>query len=97
MEEEMVKFQVVQKQIEDGFKEMIKNCCHDDIFMELNMIEAMIVSMSNISIEYWKKRQKISKDALLRLWDISPDPQIEKMGKVLKELNLYEEDGIAID
>ena len=83
-------FDVVQKEIENAFKKMISDSCGTDIFQERNLIEAMIVSVSNISIEYWQKREKISTDALLRLWNMSDDYQKRVMAEVLKETNLYE-------
>lgn len=87
---ENVPFDVVQKEIENAFKKMISDSCGTDIFQERNLIEAIIVSISNISIEYWQKREKISTDALLRVWNMSPDYQKEVMAEILKETNLYD-------
>ena len=53
-----IPFEKVQKEIENSFKKMISDSCGTDIFQERNLIEAMIVSISNISIEYWQKREK---------------------------------------
>ena len=94
-EQERVPFEEVQKEIENAFKKMISDSCGTDIFQERNLIEAMIVSISNISIEYWQKREKISTDALLRLWNMSDDYQKRVMADVLKETNLY--DNIVFD
>ena len=94
-EQERVTFEEVQKEIENAFKKMISDSCGTDIFQERNLIEAMIVSISNISIEYWQKREKISTDALLRLWNMSDDYQKRVMADVLKETNLY--DNIVFD
>ena len=94
-EQERVPFEEVQKEIENAFKKMISDSCGTDIFQERNLIEAMIVSISNISIEYWQKREKISTDALLRLWNMSGDYQKRVMADVLKETNLY--DNIVFD
>ncbi len=85
-----IPFEQVQKQIENILKKIINGSCGTDIFQERNLIEAMIVSISNISIEYWQKREKISTDALLRLWNMSDDYQKRVMAEVLKETNLYE-------
>ena len=90
-----IPFEQVQKEIENAFKKMISDSCGTDIFQERNLIEAMIVSVSNISIEYWQKREKISTDALLRLWNMSDDYQKRVMADVLKETNLY--DNIVFD
>ena len=92
---ERIPFEQVQKEIENAFKKMISDSCGTDIFQERNLIEAMIVSVSNISIEYWQKREKISTDALLRLWNMSDDYQKRVMADVLKETNLY--DNIVFD
>lgn len=94
-EQERAPFEEVQKEIENAFKKMISDSCGTDIFQERNLIEAMIVSVSNISIEYWQKREKISTDALLRLWNMSDDYQKRVMADVLKETNLY--DNIVFD
>ena len=83
-------FDVVQREIENAFKKMISDSCGTDIFQERNLIEAMIISISNISIEYWQKREKISTDALLRVWNMSPDYQKEVMAEILKETKLYD-------
>ena len=85
-----IPFDVMQREIENAFKKMISDSCGADIFQERNLIEAMIVSISNISIEYWQKREKISTDALLRVWNMSPDYQKEVMAEILKETNLYD-------
>ena len=85
-----IPFEQIQKQIENILKKIINGSCGTDIFQERNLIEAMIVSISNISIEYWQKREKISTDALLRLWNMSDDYQKRVMEEVLKETNLYE-------
>ena len=92
---ERIHFEKVQKEIENAFKKMISDSCGTDIFQERNLIEAMIVSISNISIEYWRKREKISTDALLRLWNMSDDYQKRVMADVLKETDLY--DNIVFD
>ena len=92
---ERIPFEQVQKEIENAFKKMISDSCGTDIFQERNLIEAMIVSISNISIEYWQKREKISTDALLRLWNMSDDYQKRVMADVLKETDLY--DNIVFD
>ena len=92
---ERIPFEQVQKEIENAFKKMISDSCGTDIFQERNLIEAMIVSVSNISIEYWQKREKISTDALLRLWNMSDDYQKRVMADVLKETDLY--DNIVFD
>ena len=94
-EKERVPFEQVQREIENAFKKMISDSCGTDIFQERNLIEAMIVSISNISIEYWQKREKISTDALLRLWNMSDDYQKRVMADVLKETDLY--DNIVFD
>ena len=87
---EKTPFDVVQREIENVFKKIISDICGTDIFQERNLIEAMIVSISNISIEYWQKREKISTDALLRVWNMSPDYQKEVMAEILKETKLYD-------
>ena len=87
---ERIPFEQVQKEIENAFKKMISDSCGTDIFQERNLIEAMIVAISNISIEYWQKREKISTDALLRLWNMSDNYQKRVMADVLKETNLYD-------
>ena len=85
-----IPFDVAQKEIENAFKKIISDSCGTDIFQERNLIEAMIISISNISIEYWQKREKISTDALLRVWNMSPGYQKEVMAEILKETNLYD-------
>lgn len=87
---EKIHFDVVQKEMENALKKMIGDTCGTDTFQERNLIEAMIVSISNISIEYWQKREKISTDALLKVWNMSPDHQKEVMAEILKETELYD-------
>lgn len=85
-----IPFEIVAKEIENALKQHIKDVCKTDIFTELNLIEAYIYALSNITIEYWKKREAISKDAFLRLYDISNDHQKWVIANVLKDLDLYE-------
>ena len=86
-----IPFEVVAKEIENALKKHIKDVCKTDIFTELNLIEAYIYALSNITIEYWKKREAISRDAFLRLYDISNNHQKWVIANVLKDLNLYED------
>lgn len=85
-----IPFEVVTKEIENALKQHIKDVCKTDIFTELNLIEAYIYALSNITIEYWKKREAISRDAFLRLYDISNEHQKWVIANVLKDLDLYE-------
>ncbi len=94
---DMIPFEQVQQEVENTLKKMINDVCKGDIFTKRNFIEVLIISVANISIDFFENREKISVDALCRMWDILPDCKRVEMGRILKEFELYKDDNVVID
>lgn len=94
---DMIPFEQVQQEVENTLKKLINDVSKGNIFVKRNFIEALIISVANISIDFFENREKISVDALCRMWDILPDGKRVEIGQMLKEFELYKDDNVIID
>ena len=83
---DMIPFEQVQQEVENTLKKLMNDVSKGNIFVKRNFIEALI-----------KSREKISVDALCRMWDILPDGKRVEIGQMLKEFELYKDDNVIID
>jgi hypothetical protein len=84
-----IPFEELRKEVERVLRKSIDDISHGDIFTKRLFIEVYIAAISNIAVDFFENREKLSKDSLLRLWDLLPEHHRERLADIIDESHMY--------